>query len=100
MELPCEALGSLGCEKHPVAAFKERLLCTELCAERQCCIVSFDSCETTLSCHTALPVEFPRAEYTGVGFHFPLQGVFPTQGSKFCLLHWQDSFLLSHQESA
>ena len=37
---------------------------------------------------------------TGVGFHFLLQGIFPTQGSKLCLLSllpWQvDSLPLSH----
>ena len=26
---------------------------------------------------------------TGVGCHFLLQGIFPTQGSNPCLLHWQ-----------
>jgi len=26
---------------------------------------------------------------TGVGCHFLLQGIFPTQGSNLCLLHWQ-----------
>ena len=37
---------------------------------------------------------------TGVGCHFPLQGIFPTQGSNPCLLHWQaDSLPLSHQGS-
>ena len=34
------------------------------------------------------------------GCHFLLQGIFPTQGSNPCLLHWQaGSLLLSHQES-
>ena len=34
---------------------------------------------------------------TEVGCHFLLQGIFPTQGSNQCLLHWQvDSLLLSH----
>ena len=37
---------------------------------------------------------------TGVGCHFLLQGIFPTQGSNpclLCLLHWQaDSLPLSH----
>ena len=33
-------------------------------------------------------------------FHFLLQGIFPTQGSNPCLLHWQaDSLPLSHLES-
>ena len=34
---------------------------------------------------------------TGVGCHFPLQAIFPTQGSNLhllCLLHWQADFLL------
>ena len=37
---------------------------------------------------------------TGVGCHFLLQGIFPTQGLNLCLLHWQaDSLPLSHQGS-
>ena len=37
---------------------------------------------------------------TGVGCHFLLQGIFPTQGFILCLLHGQvDSLLLSHQGS-
>ena len=26
---------------------------------------------------------------TGVGWHFLLQGILPTQGLNLCLLHWQ-----------
>ena len=41
---------------------------------------------------------------TGVGCHFFLQGIFPTQGSYLdflCLLHWKtDALLLSHQGSS
>ena len=34
---------------------------------------------------------------TGAGCYFLLQGIFPTQGSNLCLLHWQaDSLPLSH----
>ena len=34
---------------------------------------------------------------TGVSSHFLLQGIFPTQGSNSCLLHWQvDSLQLNH----
>ena len=37
---------------------------------------------------------------TGMGCHFFLQGIFPTQGSNPCLLHWQtDSLPLSQQGS-
>ena len=42
-----------------------------------------------------LSMGFPRQE-SGVGCHFLLQEIFPTQGSNLHLLHWQDSFLLSH----
>ena len=45
------------------------------------------------------PQSFP-GKNTGVGCHFLLQGIFPTQGSNLhllCLLHWQvDSLPLSH----
>ena len=41
-----------------------------------------------------------REEYTGVGCHFLLQAIFPTQGSNSHLLHWQaDSFLFRHLRS-
>ena len=43
--------------------------------------------------------DFPDKN-TGVGYHFLLQGIFPTQGSKPRLLDWQaDSLPLSHQGS-
>ena len=32
---------------------------------------------------------------TGVACHFPTQGIFPTQESNICLLHWQVSSLLT-----
>ena len=42
------------------------------------------------------PRDFPNKN-TEVGGHFFLQGTFPIQGSKLCLLLWQaDSLLLSH----
>ena len=48
------------------------------------------------------PWDFP-GKNTGVGCHFLLQGIFPTQGLNSCfqgLLHWQmDCLPLSHLES-
>ena len=45
------------------------------------------------------PWGFP-GENTGVGCHFPLQGIFPTQWLNPSLLHWQvDSLPLSHRGS-
>ena len=50
----------------------------------------------TVACQALLPMGFP-SKYTGVGCHFLLQGIFPTQGSNPYLLHWQvDSLPLSH----
>ena len=45
------------------------------------------------------PWDLP-GENTGVGSHFLLQGIFPTQESNPCLQHWQaDCLPLSHQGS-
>ena len=37
------------------------------------------------------PWDFPGKNIR-VGCHFLLQGIFPTQGSNSCLLHWQVGF--------
>ena len=43
------------------------------------------------------PLDFP-GKNIGMGCHFLLKGIFPTQGLKPRLLHWQaDSLLLSNQ---
>ena len=48
---------------------------------------------------TPVSMEFPGRN-TGVGCHLLPQGIFLTQGSNPCLLHWQaDSLPLSHQGS-
>ena len=53
-------------------------------------------------CDPPLSMGFSRQEYCS-GFHFLLQGIFPTQGSNtylLCLLHWQaDSLPLRHREA-
>ena len=47
-------------------------------------------------CQASPSMGFPRQEYWN-GLPFPLQGIFPTQGSNGCLLQWQvDSLPLSH----
>ena len=65
-------------------------------------------CPTLLRPHGLYPArllcpwDFP-GKNTGVGCHFLLQGIFPTQGLNphlLCLLHWQaDSLPLSHPGS-
>ena len=53
----------------------------------------------TVARQAPLPWDFP-GKNTGVGDHFLLQGIFPTQGSNPCLLHWQvGSLPLSHRGS-
>ena len=50
----------------------------------------------TVACQAPLPWDF-SGKNTRVGCHFLLQGIFLTQGSNPCLLHWQaDSLPLSH----
>ena len=70
-----------------------------------CCCLVTKSCPALLQPHELRPTrllcpwDFP-GKNTRVGCHTPLQGIFPTQGSNLCLLHWQaDSSLLSHQGS-
>ena len=61
-----------------------------------------ESCLTLLWPHGLWPARLLclwdlLGENTGVGCHFPLQGIFPAQGSNSCLLHWQEGSLpLSH----
>ena len=46
------------------------------------------------------PWNFP-VKNAGMSYHFLLQGIFPSQGSNPCLLHWHmDSLPLSHQGSS
>ena len=53
----------------------------------------------TIACQAPLSMGFP-GKNTGVGCHFLFWGIFPPQGSKLHLLHWQTSSLsLSHPES-
>ena len=73
-------------------------------SNRCCCLVT-QSCPTLgdpMDC--SLPGfavhEIFLGKNTGVGSHFLLQGIIPTQGSNLHLLHWQvGSLLLSHQGS-
>ena len=51
----------------------------------------------TVAHQAPCPWNFP-GKNTGVGCHFLLRGIFPTQGLNPCLLHWQlDSLPLCHQ---
>ena len=65
-----------------------------------CCAKSLQSCPTLCNPMDCSPpgssVQGVSRLDTGVGNHFLLQGIFPTQGSKLhllCLLHWQAASL-------
>ena len=63
-------------------------------ALRVCSVMSNSATLWTAACQAPLSVHgnFP-GKNTGVGCHFLVQGIFPTQVSSPCLLHWQtDSF--------
>ena len=58
-----------------------------MCSVTQSCLTlsnAMDCSLRTLLC----PWDFP-GKNTGVGCHFPFQGIFPTQGANPRLLHWQ-----------
>ena len=81
-----------------VFLFLTSLCKTDFCS---CCLVVSDSsvAHGLLPTRLLSPWNFP-GKNTGVGCPFLLQGIFLTQGSNLCLLHWQvDSLLLSHQGS-
>ena len=64
-----------------------------VCACMLSCVQLFPTTRTVTR-QAPLSMDFP-GKYTGVGFHFLLQGLFPTQGSNLCplhLLHWQVDF--------
>ena len=70
-----------------------------------CCCLVAKSCPTLLQPHELKPIRFLcswdfSGKNTAVGCRFLLQGIFPTQESSPCLLHWQaNSLPLSHQGS-
>ena len=76
------------------------LLIQEAPLTLHCCLVA-KSCQTLLQPHELEPVRLLclwdfSGKNAGVGCHFLLQGLFLTQGSNLCLLHWQvDSLPLS-----
>ena len=62
----------------------------------------FDSFVTpwTVALQAPLSMGIFPGKNSGVGCHFLLQGIFPTQGLNLHLLHWQvDSLPLCHQGS-
>ena len=73
------------------------MMCVSVCA----CSVMSDSLQPhgLYTARLLCPWDFPGRNI-GVGYHFLLQGIFPTQGSNsylLCLLHWQVDYLpLSH----
>ena len=68
--------------------------CTYACAQSLLCLTLCDPMDCSLLGSSVW--NFP-GKHTGVGCHVLLHGIFPTQGSNPCLLHWQVvSLPLSH----
>ena len=66
-------------------------------AQLQLCLTLCDLMDYSLQGSFLRPWDFP-GKNTGVGCHFLLWGIFPTQGSNPGLLRWQENSLpLSHQ---
>ena len=53
-----------------------------------CSVVSNFASPQTIACQASLSLGLP-SKNTGVGYCFLLQGIFLSQGSSLCLLHWQ-----------
>ena len=75
------------------------IVCVYMYIYRESCLVS-KLCPTLLRPHGLQPTRLfcpwdSSGKYTGVGCHFSLQEIFPTQGSHLLLLHWQADSLLS-----
>ena len=63
-----------------------------------CCCFSIQSCPILCDpMECSLPGSslhgISQAQDAGVGYHFLLQEIFPTQGSNLCRLYWQTGFL-------
>ena len=59
-----------------------------------CCLLSLHQLFVTpwtVALQAPLSMGFPRKEHSS-GLPFPYPGIFPTQGSKLFLLHWQGGF--------
>ena len=95
------------------AVFERQTIKSAKCNKRQCTTLYYPaamlSCSVVPSSSRPCGLQpsgksarllWPRAfpsKNTGVGCHFPLHGIFQTQGSNLRLLHWQaDSWPLSH----
>ena len=73
------------------------MLCVCLCVLSRS-VVSNSATPWTVACQAPLSMGFP-GKNTGVGCHFLLQGIFPTQESNLhlpWLLHWQADSLSLH----
>ena len=78
--------------------FKESALANKKSNGENVTVLFAKSCPTFLRLHGLYPTrllcpwDFP-GKNTGVDCYFLLQGIFPTQESNPCLLHWQaDSY--------
>ena len=70
--------------KNGVGFLYVKVLVTQLCLTLET--------PRNVACQDPVSMDFP-GKNTGIGCHFLLQGIFLSQGSNQCLLHWQADFL-------
>ena len=89
---PCTGFRHRGCEVHCIKySFIGYCLVSKLCP-------TLLWPPRTVAPRLLCPWDFP-GKNSGGGCYFLLQGIFPTQELKPCLLHLADSFPMSHQGS-
>ena len=92
---PCSKNEDPACYEVPELIYDERLTCMHSCSVMSNPLQSHGLQSTKLLCSWISP-----SRNTGMGCHFLLQGIFPTQRSNprlWCLLHWEaDSLPLSY----
>ena len=81
---PCSKNEDPACYEVPELIYDERLTCMHSCSVMSNPLQSHGLQSTKLLCSWISP-----SRNTGMGCHFLLQGIFPTQGLNSCLLPWQ-----------
>ena len=87
----------MGNEKYNLwCVFLRCLQCNGILSVAQLCLTLCDLMDHIVAHLATYPWDFP-GKRTGVGCHFLLQRIFPTQGLNPCFLHWQaDSLSQRH----
>ena len=67
--------------------FSRLRILTCMCAKLLSHVQLFVTTPRTVAHYASMSMDSP-GKNTGLGCYFLLQGIFPTEGSNWCLLHW------------